>query len=180
MGSISTNVVVIDEHDRVVARRYLPTAGRPLEAVREGLGQVGAEIGDRVEVLGVGTTGSGRHLTGDFVGADVVRNEITAQARAAVAIDPAVDTVFEIGGQDCKFIRLDQGVVVNFAMNNACAAGTGSFLEEQAERLDISIRDDFATLALGRRPRRAWASAAPCSWSPTWCTTSSGAPRSRT
>lgn len=148
VGSISTNLVLLDAHDRVVARRYLPTAGRPLDAVREGLDQIGAEMGERLEVLGVGTTGSARHLVGQYVGADVVRNEITAQARAAVAIDPAVDTVFEIGGQDSKFIRIDRGVVVDFAMNNACAAGTGSFLEEQAERLDLSIRDDFATLAL--------------------------------
>ena len=148
VGSISTNLVLLDEQDRVVARRYLLTAGRPLDAVREGLRQIGDEIGHRLEVLGVGTTGSARHLVGQYVGADVVRNEITAQARAAVAIDPAVDTVFEIGGQDSKFIRIDQGVVVNFAMNNACAAGTGSFLEEQAERLDLSIREDFARLAL--------------------------------
>jgi predicted CoA-substrate-specific enzyme activase len=148
VGSISTNLVLLDAHGRVVARRYLPTAGKPLDAVREGLEQIGAEIGDRVEVVGAGTTGSARRLVGQYVGADVVRNEITAQARAAVAIDPAVDTVFEIGGQDSKFIRIDRGVVVDFAMNNACAAGTGSFLEEQAERLDLSIRDDFARLAL--------------------------------
>ncbi|MCG6926684.1 MAG: acyl-CoA dehydratase activase [Acidobacteria bacterium] len=148
VGSISTNLVLLDARDRVVARRYLLTAGKPLDAVREGLRQIGGEIGARLEVVGVGTTGSARHLVGQYVGADVVRNEITAQARAAVAIDPAVDTVFEIGGQDSKFIRIDQGVVVNFAMNNACAAGTGSFLEEQAERLDLSIRDDFAKLAL--------------------------------
>jgi predicted CoA-substrate-specific enzyme activase len=151
VGSISTNIVLLDEQERVVARRYLPTAGKPLDAVREGLGQIAEEIGDRLEVLGVGTTGSARYLVGQYVGADVVRNEITAQARAAVAIDPGVDTVFEIGGQDSKFIRIHRGVVVDFAMNNACAAGTGSFLEEQAERLDLSIRDEFATLALDAR-----------------------------
>ena len=147
VGSISTNVVLVDEQDRVVARRYLPTAGKPLDAVREALAQIGQEIGGRVEVRGAGATGSGRHLVGQFVGADTVRNEITAQARAAVAIDPDVDTVIEIGGQDSKFIRIDRGVVVDFAMNSACAAGTGSFLEEQAERLGISIRDEFAALA---------------------------------
>jgi hypothetical protein len=76
-----------------------------------------------------------------------VRNEITAQARAAVAIDPDVDTVFEIGGQDSKYIRLDRGVVVDFAMNNACAAGTGSFLQEQADRLNVSIQGEFQDLA---------------------------------
>lgn len=148
VGSISTNVVLIDEHAQVVARRYLYTAGQPLEAVRRGLAEISAEVGDQVEVLGVGTTGSGRYLTADFVGGDVVRNEITAQARAAIAIDPTVDTVFEIGGQDSKYISINHGAVVDFAMNNACAAGTGSFLEEQADRLRIDIKEDFSRLAL--------------------------------
>jgi predicted CoA-substrate-specific enzyme activase len=148
VGSISTNVVLIDKQARVVARRYLPTAGKPLEAVRRTLREIGHEVGHRVIVRSVGTTGSGRYLTGDFVGADVVRNEITAQARAATAIDPTVDTVFEIGGQDSKYVCLDHGTVVDFAMNNACAAGTGSFLEEQAERLKIDIKEDFSRLAL--------------------------------
>ncbi|MFL7807084.1 MAG: acyl-CoA dehydratase activase, partial [Anaerolineae bacterium] len=153
VGSISTNVVLIDEERRLIARRYLRTAGRPLEAVRQGLLEVGQEVGDgrvgsHVVVRGVGVTGSGRYLTGAYVGADVVRNEITAQARAAVALDPTVDTVFEIGGQDSKYIQLRNGIVVNFAMNKACAAGTGSFLEEQADRLDIDIERDFGRLAL--------------------------------
>ncbi|MCK4597973.1 CoA activase, partial [bacterium] len=100
VGSLSTNVVVIDRDRRVLARRYLRTASRPIKAVRRGLLEVEEEIGDRIRVCGVGTTGSGRYLTGDFVGADVVRNEITAQATAAVFIDPEVDTIFEIGGQD--------------------------------------------------------------------------------
>ena len=147
VGSVSTNVVLIDGDNRVLARRYLMTAGRPLEAVSEGLRLVGEEIGEWVVVRGTGVTGSGRYLTGDYVGADVVRNEITAQARAAIAHDPEVDTVIEIGGQDSKFIRLRGGAVVDFAMNNACAAGTGSFLQEQADRLRINIEKDFSELA---------------------------------
>lgn len=148
VGSISTNVVLIDPHARVVARRYLLTAGRPLEAVRRALTEIHAEVGDRVEVCGVGTTGSGRYLTADFVGADVIRNEITAQARAAIAIDPTVETIIEIGGQDSKYIAISHGAIVDFAMNNACAAGTGSFLEEQADRLKIDIKADFSHMAL--------------------------------
>ena len=148
VGSISTNLVVIDERGRVLAKRYLMTAGRPIEAIRQGLKEIGEEIGDRVEIQGVGTTGSGRYLTGDFVGADIVRNEITAQATAAIHIDPEVDTIFEIGGQDSKYISIDRGVVVDFEMNKVCAAGTGSFLEEQAERLGISIKEEFAQRAL--------------------------------
>ena len=148
VGSISTNLVVIDCDHKVLAKRYLMTAGRPIEAVRQGLQEIGGEIRDRVQIQGVGTTGSGRYLTADFVGADLVRNEITAQATAAIQIDPSVDTIFEIGGQDSKYISLDQGVVVDFEMNKVCAAGTGSFLEEQAEKLDISIKEEFSTLAL--------------------------------
>ena len=148
VGSLSTNVVLIDTGNNVIARRYLRTASRPLEAIRRGLAEIEQEVGARVSVRGVGTTGSGRYLTGDFVGADTIQNEITAQATAAVAIDPTVDTIFEIGGQDSKFISLDNGVVVDFEMNKVCAAGTGSFLEEQAEKLDINIVDQFSELAL--------------------------------
>jgi predicted CoA-substrate-specific enzyme activase len=124
------------------------TAGRPIEAVRQGLKEVGDEVGHLVEIKGVGTTGSGRYLTGDFVGADVIRNEITAQATAAAHIDPNVDTIFEIGGQDSKYISLQNGAIVDFEMNRVCAAGTGSFLEEQAEKLGLSIKEEFGNLAL--------------------------------
>ncbi|MFB3884078.1 MAG: acyl-CoA dehydratase activase [Thermodesulfobacteriota bacterium] len=148
VGSISTNLVVIDREKKILSKRYLMTAGRPIEAVRLGLQEIGEEIGGEVEIEGVGTTGSGRYLTADFVGADLVRNEITAQATAAVHIDPAVDTIFEIGGQDSKYISLENGVVVDFEMNKVCAAGTGSFLEEQAEKLDVSIKEEFGTIAL--------------------------------
>jgi predicted CoA-substrate-specific enzyme activase len=148
VGSVSTNVVVIDRRMRVLSKRYLPTAGRPIEAVKQGLAEVGAEVGSRVKIIGAGTTGSGRYLTGDMIGADLVRNEITAQAAAAAAIDPSVDTIFEIGGQDSKYISLRNGAVVDFEMNKACAAGTGSFLEEQAERLGIRIKQEFENRAL--------------------------------
>jgi predicted CoA-substrate-specific enzyme activase len=151
VGSLSTNVVLIDAENRVVARRYLPTASKPLEAIRRGMSEIFDEVGSRVRVRAAGTTGSGRYLTGDFIGADVIRNEITAQATAAIAFDPDVDTVFEIGGQDSKYISIDQGVVVDFEMNKVCAAGTGSFLEEQAEKLDVNIVDEFGTLALQAR-----------------------------
>jgi predicted CoA-substrate-specific enzyme activase len=148
VGSISTNVVVIDSRMRVLAREYLMTAGRPLEAITQGLRQAGQKLHGRVKIMGAATTGSGRYLTGDFIGADVVRNEITAQATAAAAIDPTVDTIFEIGGQDSKFISLRHGAIVDFMMNKVCAAGTGSYLEEQAEKLGISIRNEFGRLAL--------------------------------
>jgi predicted CoA-substrate-specific enzyme activase len=147
VGSISTNVVVMDSRKRVLAKAYLMTAGRPLEAVRQGLDIVGKKVEGKVNILGAATTGSGRYLTGDFIGADIVINEITAQAAGAAIVNPKVDTIFEIGGQDSKYISLENGVVVDFEMNHACAAGTGSFLEEQAQRLGISINEEFANLA---------------------------------
>jgi len=148
VGSLSTNVVVIDKDKKVLSRRYLMTEGRPIEAVRKGLEEVGEEVGDKVKILGVGTTGSGRYLIGDFVGADIVHNEITAQARAAIEFDPEVDTIFEIGGQDSKYVSLENGIIVDFEMNKVCAAGTGSFLQEQAEKLNIEIEEEFGELAL--------------------------------
>lgn len=147
IGSISTNLAVIDDKGNLLAKRYLMTAGRPIEAVKQGLKEIYSEIGDRVTIAGVGTTGSGRYMIADYVGADIVKNEITAQATAAIFIDPKVDTIFEIGGQDSKYISIKDGIIVDFEMNKACAAGTGSFLEEQAEKLDVSIKDEFTRCA---------------------------------
>ena len=147
IGSISTNLALVDTDGKLLAKRYLMTAGRPIEAVRQGLIELEQEIAGRVDILGMGTTGSGRYMVADYFGADIVKNEITAQATAAAFIDPEVDTIFEIGGQDSKYISLRDGVIVDFEMNKACAAGTGSFLEEQAEKLGISIKDEFAQMA---------------------------------
>jgi predicted CoA-substrate-specific enzyme activase len=153
IGSVSTNVVAIDESGAVIHDVYLRTAGRPIEAVEQGLAEVQRLWGSRLEIRGVGATGSGRELIAEFVGADAVNDEITAHKTGAIHISNTlggepVDTIFEIGGQDSKFISIENGVVVDFAMNEACAAGTGSFLEEQAEKLGISIKGEFARLAL--------------------------------
>jgi predicted CoA-substrate-specific enzyme activase len=151
IGSISTNVVVIDRENRVLARRYLMTASRPIEAVKQGLLEVGEELGDKVIIKGTGSTGSGRYMTGEFFGADVIRNEITSHAKAASFVCPEVDTIFEIGGQDAKYISLQNGTIIDFAMNKVCAAGTGSFLEEQAEKLGINIKEEFGNLGLASK-----------------------------
>ncbi|HMK61226.1 MAG TPA: acyl-CoA dehydratase activase [Dissulfurispiraceae bacterium] len=148
IGSISTNLAVIDGSGLLLAKRYLMTAGRPIEAVMHGLSEIFGELGCTVDIKGVGTTGSGRYMIADYVGADIVKNEITAQATAAIFIDPKVDTIFEIGGQDSKYISIKNGIIVDFEMNKACAAGTGSFLEEQADKLDISVKGEFADAAL--------------------------------
>jgi predicted CoA-substrate-specific enzyme activase len=103
-----------------------------------------------VSIAGAGTTGSGRYLAGAIIGADIVKNEITAHAVAARLEVPEVQTILEIGGQDSKIIILRQGVVIDFAMNTVCAAGTGSFLDQQAARLGIPI-ENFGELALKAR-----------------------------
>ena len=153
IGSVSTNVVAMDANGALIHDVYLRTAGQPIRAVQEGLQEVERLWGNRLRVIGVGTTGSGRELIAELVGADVVNDEITAHKTGALHISTTlgsepVDTIFEIGGQDSKFISIENGVVVDFAMNEACAAGTGSFLEEQAEKLGISIKGEFARLAL--------------------------------
>jgi predicted CoA-substrate-specific enzyme activase len=153
IGSVSTNLVVTDGEGNLLKEIYLFTEGRPIEVVSRGLREIEADLGAQLDIRGVGTTGSGRELIGELMGADTVNDEITAHKTGAMhvcrkmGIEP-VDTIFEIGGQDSKFIRLQDGVVVDFTMNEACAAGTGSFLQEQAEKLGISIKGEFAMLAL--------------------------------
>lgn len=148
VGSLSTDLVLIDDNSNILAKKYLPTSGKPIEVVCRGLQELEKEVGDKVRVKGVGTTGSGRQLIGAFIGADIIKNEITTQARAAIDIDKNVDTIFEIGGQDSKYISIQDGTVVDFEMNKVCAAGTGSFLEEQAERLNVRIEEEFGSSAL--------------------------------
>lgn len=156
VGSVSTNFALLDDEGRLLHEIYLRTVGRPIEIVHQGLQEIAGIFADRLEIAGVGTTGSGRELIGELVGADCINDEITAHKTGAMFISTTmvgepVDTIFEIGGQDSKFISVENGVVVDFAMNEACAAGTGSFLEEQAEQLGVRIEGDFARLALAAR-----------------------------
>jgi predicted CoA-substrate-specific enzyme activase len=151
VGSLSTKAVVMDKQKRILAKIYLMTAGRPLDAIHQVMKAIDDQVQNKVKIIGAASTGSGRYLTGDFIGADVVINEITAQATGAAIVNPKVDTIFEIGGQDSKYISLNNGVVVDFEMNHACAAGTGSFIEEQANRLGISIKGEFAQLAFASK-----------------------------
>jgi predicted CoA-substrate-specific enzyme activase len=149
IGSVSTNLVLTDREGEVRAGVYLPTKGRPIEVLKEGYALLKRKCPGGFEILGIGTTGSGRHLAGTLLQADVVHNEITCQLRSAVRYFPGVDTIFEIGGQDSKFISARDGKILDFTMNKICAAGTGSFLEEQAEILGIRIEDEFSRLAAG-------------------------------
>jgi predicted CoA-substrate-specific enzyme activase len=152
VGSVSTNLVALDRDSRVVASEYLRTGGHPIRALQEGLKLIEKQLPSGVEVIGIGTTGSARYLAGVVVGADAIKNEITAHAVAAALVVPDVQTVLEIGGQDSKIIILRHGVVTDFAMNTVCAAGTGSFLDHQAARLGIQI-EEFGTISLrSKRP----------------------------
>ncbi|MGE5618020.1 MAG: acyl-CoA dehydratase activase [Sphingomonadaceae bacterium] len=148
VGSTSTKAAVISLDGQVLAKSYLMTAGQPLEAVRQLMGNLATMVEGKVRVKAVGVTGSGRYLVGSFIGADLIKNEITAQTRAALHIDPQVNTIFELGGQDSKYVYLENGTVLDYQMNKACAAGTGSFIDELAEQLGISTRNgEFARLA---------------------------------
>lgn len=147
VGSVSTNLVVLDpEGEPYLAPLYLRTQGQPIAAIQQGLSLISDQLADRDRVCGVGTTGSARQLAGVLVGADVVKNEISAHAVAVLRILPEARTIIEIGGQDSKIIILRDGIVVDFAMNTVCAAGTGSFLDQQAFRLNLSI-GEFGALA---------------------------------
>lgn len=147
VGSVSTNLVALDANGDLLASLYIRTRGQPIAAVQNGLRQIAGEVGPGFRVRGVGTTGSARYLAAVIAGADAVKNEITAHAVAAAQAVPGVQTVLEIGGQDSKIIILRDGVVSDFAMNSVCAAGTGSFLDQQASRLGIAI-EEFGAIAL--------------------------------
>lgn len=153
IGSVSTNLVLMDQNGHVLDEIYTRTDGRPVEVVQREMSRWQKKWASRTNIIGVGTTGSGRELVGELVGADAIHDEITAHKTGASFIaktlfNKDVDTIFEIGGQDSKFISIEKGIVVDFAMNEACAAGTGSFLEEQAAKLGIPVKDEFAKLAL--------------------------------
>jgi predicted CoA-substrate-specific enzyme activase len=150
VGSVTTKLVLLDEHDEILAYTYLRTQGKPIVIIQEGLKQIREQMPSDSEVCGVATTGSARYLAGVVIGADLIKNEITSHAVAAMHYIPEVQTVIEIGGQDSKIILIRDGVVVDFGMNTVCAAGTGSFLDHQASRLNVNI-EEFGGQALRSR-----------------------------
>ncbi len=157
IGSTSTKATVLDVNGEPVAGFYTRTAGQPLDAVRslfEAMEDLAVRNGTRFLVRGAATTGSGRKFVGAVIGADLVLDEISAHARAAVSLNANVDTIIEIGGQDAKFTTLRNGVVTFSKMNTVCAAGTGSFVEEQAQKLGVPL-SRFAELAMGVSAPRA-------------------------
>ena len=148
IGSISTKGVIIDSNNKIIASSYLYTEGSPINAVKKLIHELKSQINlNKYIVVSVGTTGSARKLIGTILDASVVKNEITAHAVGTTSIYPNVRTIFEIGGQDSKIIILDNKIVIDYAMNTLCAAGTGSFLSSQSKRLGIDVKD-FGRIAL--------------------------------
>jgi predicted CoA-substrate-specific enzyme activase len=153
IGSTSTKAVLLDEGGRVLAGFYTATAGRPVAAVQRvfsAIEDTEARAKTGMRFLGAAATGSGRKFAGKIIGADIIIDEITAHARAACEINPEVDTIVEIGGQDSKFTTLTKGRVTFSIMNNVCAAGTGSFIEEQARKLGCPLAE-YSSRTEGRR-----------------------------
>jgi len=147
IGSTSTKAVFLTTRGVVLCGFYTRTSGRPVDALCslfEAMDWMIQKKGLQCRILGAGTTGSGRKLVGKIINADLVLDEISAHARAACELDPNVDTIIEIGGQDAKFTALKNKMVTTAVMNNVCAAGTGSFIEEQALRLGCQI-SEYAT-----------------------------------
>ncbi|NLK51709.1 MAG: 2-hydroxyglutaryl-CoA dehydratase [Syntrophomonadaceae bacterium] len=154
VGSVTTKMVLMDDKQNLLDSLYLRTQGQPTAIVQKGLKMLQERLDPALQIAGVGTTGSGRLLAGAVCGADVVKNEITAHAVAASTLIPEVKTILEIGGQDSKIIILRQGIVTDFAMNTVCAAGTGSFLDHQAARLNLPIEAFGPTALQAKNPVR--------------------------
>ena len=157
IGSISTKAVVIDNENNIIASKYLWTEGSPINATKKVIKEL-KEILDskkiNCDIYGIGTTGSARNLIGSILNATVVKNEITAHAIGTLSVFPDVRTILEIGGQDSKLIILKDGVVVDYAMNTLCAAGTGAFLSSQAKRLGVKIEDLGAIALSSKNPSK--------------------------
>ena len=151
IGSTTTKYVLIDENHNLIHKSYVHTQGKPIEVTQKLLKHIVDELENKVKIMGVATTGSGRYVVGDFLNVDLAIDEITAHARGAVEIDPKVDTIFEIGGQDSKYISLVNANPLDFDMNKVCAAGTGSFLHELANKYGINIVGEFQDIALSSR-----------------------------
>ncbi len=154
VGSVTTKLALLDEADNLVESVYLLTRGEPIAAIQEGLRRIATAMPPGARIGGAGTTGSARFLAGVITGADLVKNEITTHAVATLHYYPDVRTIFEIGGQDSKITLVRDGVVTDFAMNTVCAAGTGSFLDHQALRLNMTIEELSQRALASRMPVR--------------------------
>lgn len=151
VGSTTTKYALISDKGQILHKCYVPTQGKPIEVTQRLLRTLQGEAGGKIKLMAIATTGSGRNVVGDFLDADLIIDEITAHARGAIEIDPDVETIFEIGGQDSKYIMIENTHPLDFDMNKVCAAGTGSFLHELANKMKINIVGEFQDIALSSR-----------------------------
>jgi predicted CoA-substrate-specific enzyme activase len=154
-GSTTTKISLLElPNKRVLASHYTRTNGDPLNATKECISEIMKQYGDnRIDLIA--TTGSAREIIGAFIGTSAVYNEISAHTKGAVSYEKDVDTIFEIGGQDAKYIYLENGSPIDYAMNAACSAGTGSFLEESAQGdLGVSVFDISKIALVSKTPVR--------------------------
>ncbi len=155
VGSTTTKAVLFRvEDEKILCAKYLRTNGNPIEASRQCYQSLFDQLnGTKVKITGLGVTGSGRYIAGLHADTDGIINEIIAHARAAAHFDAGVDTIFEIGGQDAKYTYLTNSVASDYAMNEACSAGTGSFLEESAyETLGVKMEEIADIALLAKKP----------------------------
>lgn len=147
IGSTSINLVLINEHKEILYYSYVKNLGKPLDTVRSEIEKMKKQLSTGVAIEKIAVTGSGRERIGQKIGASLIINEITAQTEGATLFHPETETIFEIGGQDSKYMSLKDGKMSDFEMNKVCAAGTGAFLEEQIKRLGITMQE-FLDLAM--------------------------------
>lgn len=149
-GSTTTKAVLLNVADGTIGcESYLRTHGNPIAAVKKCLRELIDQVGEQnIDIIQTAVTGSGREMVSVFFDNCLCFNEILAHARAASEDVGHVETVFEIGGQDSKFISFLNGVPIDYAMNEGCSAGTGSFLEESAS-VDMGVTvEDISPMAL--------------------------------
>jgi predicted CoA-substrate-specific enzyme activase len=147
-GSVGVKLALIDEESKIIDVKYLRNRGI-METLKKGLENI---ANDNYEIRGVGVTGSGRELASYLVGADIVKTEILAHTIATLNFYPNVRTILDIGGEDCKIMKIKEGVLEDFTMNAICGAGTGSVIDSIATRMGINI-EDVGDLALESKER---------------------------
>ena len=154
VGSTSTKLILLDKNENVLIDVYRKTLGEPIRATQLlfiAVENLAKDKNKKIRIRGTATTGSGRKLVGSVIGADMIVNEISAHVKGAMSIDNTVETIFEIGGQDSKYMRTKHGYICDANMNYVCAAGTGSFVEEQARKLGFKL-DEIGDMVLGITP----------------------------
>lgn len=148
IGSFATKIVVIDEYKNIITSSCEETNGNPIETVKTVIEKIIKDIDfNNYRIVSVGTTGSARKLIGTMLGASTINNEITANVVGTTSIYPNVRTIFEMGAEDSKIILINDGIVVDYAINTSCSAGSGYFISSLFKKLHIDL-DDVSKVAI--------------------------------